>query len=141
MPGHDQVDRLRASACLIRALEKIEIFVLLPRGGLIARTFRVHIRQPFLEPSGLIALELEVVVDEHLSEILAEQRGLLERGKRVRQRLRQPRPVGRIGIVIGCAGIELVLDAVEAGGDLRRDVEIRVGGRFSDAIFQPGGRI
>ena len=39
------------------------------------------------------------------------------------------------------AGIEHPLHAVEAGHDLRRHVEVGIGGRLADPILEPGGRV
>ena len=51
--------------------------------------------------------------------------------------LRQKRTVGGIGLVVARAGIDLAVNAVEAGGDLRRDEEIGIGRRLAAAVLDP----
>ena len=72
---------------------------------------------------------------------VAEQRLLFERVERFGQGLRQQRAVGRIGLVVRRTRIARVLDAVEAGDDLRHHEEIRIGGRLADTVLQPRRRI
>ena len=113
---------------------------LLPFGRLDAMR-PVMLFQPFLVTAGFVALELEEIVDEHLAEGGGrEHRVAFECVERGRQRCRQQRPVGGVGIVVR-RGIAPMLDAVEPGRDLRRDIEIRIGGGLADAVLQSGRRI
>src|SRR5262245_21831988 len=75
-----------AQVCL--ALEEVEILALLPVGGPVVRRHFAALLDPALIAPRLVALELEVVVDEHLAELLLEKRFLLERFERRRQALR-----------------------------------------------------
>ena len=67
---------------------------------------RPRLLEPALEAAGLVALELQVVVDEHVAELPAEQRLAFERIERRRQAPRQQRPLGGVGLVVARAGIE-----------------------------------
>src|SRR5215510_13661748 len=99
--------------------EKIEILALLPVGSVLAGVLGAGLLEPVREAPGLVALELEKIVDEHLAKLTAEQLLTLEGVERRRQALRQRRVAGQIGLLALRAGIALVGDAVEAGDDLR----------------------
>src|SRR5262249_45732229 len=80
---------------------------------------RTGFLEPLRKPARLVALELEEIVDEHVPELGAKQRFALERLQRGGQARGQHGPTGVVGVVLGRSGIERVLDAVEAGDDVR----------------------
>src|SRR5215475_11446498 len=97
--------------------EKIEILALLPVGGVLARVLGAALLEPAREASGLVALDFEEIVDEHVAKLTAEQRLALERVERRRQALRQRRVLRDIGLLALRPRITLEGDAVEAGDD------------------------
>src|SRR5262249_61936756 len=113
---------------LDHALKEIEILALLPVGGVLARVLGAGFLEPACEAPGLVALELEEIVDEHVAKLTAEQRLALERVERRRQALRQRRTGGggRLGALR--ARVTPVGGPVKARPGLRRDAERRVGG-------------
>ncbi len=118
-------------------LKEVEILALLPLGGSVVGRRDAALLDPALVAAGLVALELQVVVDEHLAELLLEQRLVFERVERRRQALGQQRPIGGIGLVVARPRIGLAVDAVETGGDLRRDEQVRISRRLAAAVLDP----
>src|SRR5262245_14327946 len=112
-----------ASPCGLRfASEKIEIFVLLPFRRLVGLREAVLL-EPGLVAAQFVALELEVVVDEYSAEVPAKERVAFERVERGRKTRREEWAVGRVGLFALRAGVELLREAIQPGGDLRGDVE------------------
>src|SRR5260221_13198027 len=114
--------------------KKIEVFILFPLGRLALGD--AIVLQPLPIAAELAALELQVVIDEHVSQLMTEERALVQRRQRLAEARRQKRPVGGVGLIVARPGLELALDAVEPGDDLRRNVEIRIRRRLADAVLQ-----
>src|SRR5215510_11606685 len=106
-------------------LKQLEIFPLLPVRdlGAVARD--------------LGFLDTQIIVDE----ILAEARGkagiTAQLAERLLETFGQKRRRHFIGRVCEGAGIEPALNAVETRPDLRRHVEIRIGGGLARPILEP----
>src|SRR5260221_411095 len=122
-----------------RFSKKIEVFILFPLGRLALGD--AIVLQPLPIAAELAAFELQVVIDEHVSQLMTEERALIQRRQRLAEARRQKRPVGGVGLIVARPGLELALDAVEPGDDLRRNVEIRIRRRLADAVLQARRRI
>src|SRR5580698_6016738 len=109
--------------------EKIEIFVLLPSGRLVARRIEMVVFHEVREAARFSSCERQVVVDEEVAKFAAKQRLPFEQIERDSKGVWKLRPVGAVGIGIRRTRIARVVDAIEAGNDLRCDIKIRVGGR------------
>ena len=107
------------------ALEHLEVLAMLPIG---------HVRK---EAGNFEFLQRDNVIDEIAAHFLAEERAGLERAHRVHQRPRQYRTIGvGVGIDGRRAGIERLLDTVQARDQVGRQVQVRIGGRLADAVFE-----
>src|SRR5258708_39482650 len=93
--------------------KEIEVLILLPLGRLVTGDdFGVF--QITKIAAILVALELEEVIDEHVAQLGAEQRFLVERVERLGKTLRQHGSRRRIGFDVSRSGIQFLLDAGEA---------------------------
>src|ERR1019366_6949349 len=122
-------------------LEKVEIFALLPIGRVFACILDAVLLQSAREAAGLVALELEEIIDEYVAELLAEQWLSLERVERFWKAFRQHGAVGSVGFVALRARVARMLDAVEARDDLRRRIEVGIGGGLAHPVLEPGRRV
>ena len=94
-----------------------------------------------LEARQLGLFDVGVIVDEGGAEIFSENRVRAQRGERFAEIFRQRRRLGLVGRIGRRPGIAALRDAVEAGIDLRRHVEIGIGRGLADAVFQMRRRI
>src|SRR5687768_14101977 len=124
-----------------RPSKKVEVFILFPCGGVLARPGQAVLAEELVEAAELAALQGEKIVDEHVAELAAEKRVPVEGIERVAQARRQHRALGRVRLVVARPGLQLALDAIQAGDDLRGEIEVGVGRRLADAVLEPRGRI
>src|SRR4051794_26635102 len=132
------MDRCTRSSCT-KCSKKVEVFILLPLRRLGLRG--AVIRHPRSIAAELVALELQVVIDEDVAELLAVKGARLESVERLAKARRQQRPVGGVRFVVARAGLQLALDPIETGDDLRSDVEIGIGAWLADAVLESRRRI
>lgn len=93
------------------------------------------------ESANLELLEVHEIVDEPITERRAEAGVIAQRRDGIHQRLRQGRCIGAVRRVGGGSGIGARRDPIEARGDLRGHVKIRICRRLADAVLQAGRRI
>src|SRR2546421_3123321 len=85
--------------------EKVEIFILFPlRRFHLRRAVLLH---PFAVAAELASFQAEEIIDEHLAELTAIERGRLERLERLGEPGGQERPLGRVRIVVARPGLRL----------------------------------
>src|SRR5207237_160896 len=108
------------SSCT-RFSKKIEVFILFPLGGFALRD--AVLVQPLPVAAELVALQLQVVIDEYVAELAAIERARFERIERLVEASRQQRPVGGVRVIVAWSQRQLALDAVQASHDLRRDIQ------------------
>src|SRR6185312_4921046 len=125
VPGAYTILRLRKAGSPARLSKHLEILTLLP------------VRDLGLETLDLGGLDVNVIVHERCPELLTEERIVAQRRHRLPQRFRQQLGARLVGRIRRQRRIELAVDAVEAGEDLRSHVEIGIGGGLADAVLQP----
>src|SRR5262249_30746287 len=121
--------------------EKIKILALLPVGRLLACIRRAGFLEPALETAGLVALELEEIIDEDGAELAAEERFRFQRIERGRETFRQHRAIRRVRFLAWRPEVEGVRNAVEPGHDLRSNIEIRIGCGLAHTVLDPRRRV
>ena len=89
-----------------------------------------------IEAVDLGLFQLEIIIDEEVAEARAQRLVVAEGGQRLGQRARQRRRLGFIGRVGRRAGIERAVEPVQPAHDLARHVEVGVGRRLADPVFQ-----
>src|SRR5205823_2118611 len=110
-------------------LKEIEVFAMLPFADLQ------------VEARDLGLLDLAVVVDEGFTDSFAQHLVLAQRFERLRKRARQELGLGLVRRVGGRrqtgAAFSYLCHAVEAGVNLRGEIQIGIRRRLADAVLDP----